>query len=226
MGRSSNYNDRLYSLKQAMSKLDQKSRQAHAGFYLTLVSIMQSLAFGYLLQVLGAELITKGALSLNMLFQAATTLLAIILVWHEYAIGTIAYTWKLDLWDSAIPFVFGIAEYLMITFMVIPEDNKLFGETRYAYWLWSIAVFAFIGILAYLNQHKKAEIDSDENPEVKNIPKKNLRVTFAYLAFFVLLAAFFSIFRLPDKFCWIPSLFLSIMFGVESLRVNRVYAAL
>jgi hypothetical protein len=185
---------------------------------------MQSLAFGYLLQVLGAELTTKGVLSLNMLFQAAMILLALILVWHEYAIGTIAYTWKLDFWDSAIPFIFGISEYMMITFMAIPDDNKLFGKTRYACWLWSIAAFAFTGILAYLNQHKKAEVDSDENPEVKKIPKKNLVVAFAYFVFFVLFAAVFSLWRLPDKFCWIPSLFLTIMFGVESFRANRIYA--
>jgi hypothetical protein len=209
-----------------MSKLTDKSKLAHAGFYLTLVSIMQSLAFGYLLQVLGTELTTKGSLSANMLFQATTMLLILILVWHEYAIGTIAYTWKLDFWDSAIPFFFGITEYAMISFMAIPEDNKLFGKTRYACWLWSIAAFAFVGILAYLNQHKKAEIDSDENPEVLKIPKKNLLVTFFYLAFFVMIAGICSIYQLPNKYCWILSCFLTIMFGVESLRANRIYADL
>jgi hypothetical protein len=209
-----------------MSKLEQKSRQAHAGFYLTLVSIMQSLAFGYLLQVLGSELTTRGMLSLNISLQALTMLLILILVWHEYAIGTIAYAWKLDFFDSTIPFLFGITEYAMISFMAISDDKQFFGKTRYVCWLWSIAAFAFVGVLAYFNQHKKAEIDSDENPNTLKIPKKNMFVTIGYFAFFVVFAGVLSHFQIPDKYCWIPSLVLTIMFAIESFRANRAYADL
>src|SRR5258706_1042313 len=99
-----------------MSSYTERSNDALSGFYLTLVSIMQSLAFGYLLQIVGSELTTNGKIGLNMVLQASTILLAIVLVWHEYAIGTVAYegrSWRLDIFDSFIPFLIGIAEYLM-----------------------------------------------------------------------------------------------------------------
>jgi hypothetical protein len=208
-----------------MSKLADKSKQAHAGFYLTLVSIVQSLALGFLLQLLDAELIAKGTLSLNISFQAITVFLGIILVWHEYAIGTIAYTWKLDIIDSAIPFLIGVAEYMMIAAMAIPEDNPTFGTKRYALWLWSLSAFAFTAVIAYLNQHKKAQVETDESSDVIKIPKKNLGFTVGYFVFFVLLAALFSFWRLPDKFLWIPSLVICVLFSVEAFRANRVYAS-
>ena len=142
-----------------MSEFDDKSKDAHTGFYLTLVSIMQSLALGYLLQVLGAELVAKGTLPPNLVFQAVTSLLTVILVWHQYAIGTVAYRWKLDIFDSTIPFLMGIGEYSMIAAMAIPETKTAVSGMRFVLWLWSLAAFAFVSIFAYLNQYGKAELE-------------------------------------------------------------------
>ena len=72
-----------------MNVVHEKSKQALSGFYLTLVSIMQSLALGYLLQVLGSKLTDTGTLPAITLLQAVTALLAIILVWHENENGSV-----------------------------------------------------------------------------------------------------------------------------------------
>jgi hypothetical protein len=205
-----------------MNEFEEKTREVHGGFYLTLVSIMQSLALGYLLQTVGNELLTNGFLHWNMVLQSVVVLFFIILVWHEYAIGTIAYRWRLDMFDSAIPFLIGIAEYFSIAAIAVPETNKAFGTIRYTLWLWSLAGFAFTGTLAYINQAMKAEVEAGMKPLLV-APKKNLRHAIGNMLVFLIIALSASIYPLPDTFHWIVTAFICGMFLNEAIRINKVY---
>lgn len=202
-----------------MSKSDDKSKDDASGVYLTLISMMQSLALGYLLQLLGAELIAKGTLPLNMVFQATTALLVIILVWHQYAMGVIQYSWKLDIFDSILPFFMGITEYSLIASMAIPETNTALGDIRYNLWLWSLAAFAFVSIFAYWNQFGK----TDPEPKMKAliaVSKRSMLQTIGYFLFFALLASALSIWRLAGRFNCILSLIITLSFLAELIRVE------
>ncbi len=208
-----------------MSKLGDQSREAHSGFYLTLVSIMQSLALGYLLQLLGDQLLARGALPLNMVFQAVTALLAIILVWHQYAIGTIVYRWKLDIFDSIIPYLLGICEYSMIAAIGIPEAKTALSEVRFSLWLWSLAAFAFVSVFAYWNQFGKADCEPESRTPI-SMSRRSMLFTIGYVGMFSLLAYGCSAWHLPHRFHWIVSLFVSLAFLVELVRVERAYASI
>gem|GEM_PF-5942731 len=141
--------------------IDRKHHEAHSGFYLTLVSIMQGLALGFLLQTMATELATTGGLSILSLVQFVACLAVLIIVWHEYAIGVVLFRWRLDMADSTIPFLFGISEYAMIEAIAIPASGHDLSSFRFSIFLWSFPVFCAISCLAYWNQSSKAVIDED-----------------------------------------------------------------
>ena len=76
--------------------------ESHRAFYLTLISMIQSLAFGYLLATLDLTVMPTG----TQMLQICTTFVLIVVVWHEYAVSTMMFVWLIDLWDSLIPFIF------------------------------------------------------------------------------------------------------------------------
>lgn len=205
-------------------KLDEKSRLAHSGFYLTLVSIMQSLALGYLLQVVGTEIAMHGIPRLNVILQSLVALVAIIMVWHEYAMGTLIYRWVLGVFDSTIPFLIGITESAMISTISIPVENPNIGAVRYQLWLWSIAVFAGAGTIAYLNQWRRAEVDHDARPML-SVPRRNVRRSLKLLAFFFALALGATIFSdLVEKRAWIISFLILVLFSINLVRIALAYS--
>jgi hypothetical protein len=85
--------------------------ETQRSFYLTLSSMIQSLAFGYLLATVSLLSLLTPAYWLMVL----NTFIVIVLVWHEYAIGTMLYVWLIDFWDSAIPFLYGITQFSLIS---------------------------------------------------------------------------------------------------------------
>jgi hypothetical protein len=91
----------------SMAKIQLESNRT---FYLTLTSMIQSLAMGYLLTSIDFTAVPPIA----DVLQIVATFMLIVLVWHEYAISTMLFIWVVDLWDSLIPFVFGFTEVFMI----------------------------------------------------------------------------------------------------------------
>ena len=210
---------KLASFLGAMNKVDDTSTLA--GFYLSLVSIMQSLALGYLLQLF-SEKCSKNALSPTLFFQGASSLAAIILVWHQYAIGTVNYRWRLGMQDSIIPYFVGISEYLMIAAMGLPETRIAVRGGPFTLWLCSLVVFTSVSIWAYRNQYRKAERQTETDAHIA-VSKRGLKCTVAYLGMFILLAIVCWIWALPQRFQWAVSLFISLAFLGELWRVSRAY---
>lgn len=138
-----------------------RHHEAHSAFYLTLVSIMQGLALGYLLQVIASEVLGTGSLTILSAVQAIACLAVMIIVWHEYAIGVVLFRWRLDMVDSTIPFMFGICEFVMIAAIAIPSSHPTLSGSRFSIFLWSLPVFCLVSCLAYRNQYSKAVIDDD-----------------------------------------------------------------
>ncbi len=68
-------------------------------FYLTLVSIIQSLTLGYLLNKY-FEILARGEMTVILTIHSLCSLIAIILIWHEYAVGADSIKWRVDFIDS------------------------------------------------------------------------------------------------------------------------------
>ena len=125
-----------------MAKIQLESNRT---FYLTLTSMIQSLAMGYLLTSIDFTAMPPIA----DVLQAVATFTLIILVWHEYAISTMLFVWVVDLWDSVIPFVFGFTEFFIISTL----NTRKFGSE---WWFIGLSGFAIVSLLAFINQYSKS----------------------------------------------------------------------
>ena len=203
---------------------DQKHHAAHSGFYLTLVSIMQGLALGYLLQVVAAELTTSGTISVLTAVQFIACLTLLIIVWHEYAMGTVFFRWRLDMADSAIPFMFGICEYIMIAALSIPTSGHILSASRFALWLWSLPAFCVVSCLAYWNQYSKAVID-DDSREMVVVCRRNwfqaFWTTIGYAAF----ACIYQFYHFANLGQIILASIVATSLVGHALRINKAYAS-
>lgn len=79
--------------------------------YLTLASIIQGVAFSYLLGVIHDHL---DHLTLVFVLQSVTALLLISAVWNLYAFSAFALVWYPSVFDGLIPFALGASEILQV----------------------------------------------------------------------------------------------------------------
>ncbi len=132
-----------------MAKIQLESNRT---FYLTLGSMIQSLALGYLLTNIDFTVVPSIAGALQIL----STLTLIILVWHEYAISTMLFIWIVDLWDSVILFTFGFVEFYIISTL----NTRKFQA---AAWFFGLCAFAIVSLLAFINQYSKADMHKEND---------------------------------------------------------------
>lgn len=97
-------------------------REQFAPAYLTLTSIIQGVALSTL--VIRVEGLSEHFTLANWLL-ATATLLAFLLVWHEYLMQALAYVWMPTLVDSAVPFAFLVAELFLAHFVYGNERTWL-----------------------------------------------------------------------------------------------------
>jgi hypothetical protein len=91
-----------------MVQLRQKVKDASPSFYLTLISIIASLAFGYLLSKINPKYLYGSDWRFLYWLKVIVSFQAIIITWHEYAMSTVTFKWVLNYIDSLVPFLFGI----------------------------------------------------------------------------------------------------------------------
>lgn len=124
--------------------------------YLILISIVQGVILGYFFKILGEPIKFN---SYNWVF-AFITLLIIILVWHEYVNGMSIFGWVLTVVDSIIPFLMGIAEWLLISKINDAEGDKFF---------FYLFVLMIIACIPYANMLKQAKKEPDNEKIFKII---------------------------------------------------------
>lgn len=134
------------------------AKEALPTFYLTLVSMISSLALGYFCSTLEFNKLFGNGWSFVYLCKVFATFEMILLVWHEYVMGTIFFRWVIGYSDSIILFLFGIV--LFATIRVINSSLST--------WLLMQAFFALLGSWAYWNQFWKAKRE-EENAKVFDI---------------------------------------------------------
>ena len=112
-------------------------KEAFTQIYLTLVSVIQGVAVGYLATVIGS----RGQAPSYSWILIGATLVLIIGIWHTNAIGIAISAWVPTLADSFIPFLIGAGEIF-----VIKSINESIQD-----WVLSVAILNAGFIAAYLN---------------------------------------------------------------------------
>jgi hypothetical protein len=150
-------------------------REQFAPMYLTLTSIIQGVALSTLVVRVEASSDHFGPANWLM---ATTTLLAFLLVWHEYVMQALAYIWMPTLIDSALPFAFLVAE-LFLAYLV-------YGNQRA--WLFTAGIAYALGVAAWARTQAQARAQGQENVGVLTAVSELSRVR---LLFSLLPAALF-----------------------------------
>ena len=111
--------------------------------YLTLVSVIQAGVFGFLLWDLTDKL---DDLDCSRSLCLLTTVLILIVTWHEYMMGATIFRWIPHLRDSIIPFCIGLAEY----------GTAYYSTRSLPYWFLCVSAFCFMGWFAFHNMFTSA----------------------------------------------------------------------
>jgi len=110
------------------------------GSYLTLIAIIQSLAFSLLV----SELLRKfDGLTLVTTLQYLGCFLVVCTIWHEYFWASWLFNWIPGVADSFIPFLVGGLEALLVFSVGRPTPQGLFAISG--------GLLSIVGGLAYLN---------------------------------------------------------------------------
>ncbi|MFC5457498.1 hypothetical protein [Prosthecobacter fluviatilis] len=159
-----------------MSVFDQLFRDGFSSVYLTLASIIQSLAAGYLFQTLTQEYFKTGRVSTSTILDSMVVLISIVAVWQEYAISCIAFTWRIDILDSLIPFLLGLSEFAMVTTIAARSSSEAIPIVRtssFEAWLWAVASFLLFSAAAYVNYAAKGVLRADA-AALQSLPLRHL----------------------------------------------------
>ena len=148
------------------------ARDSHASTYLTLISIVQGVAFSYLvLYVITYHNCFKD-ISWILL---ASTFLIIVLTWNEYIMGIVSFVWIPGILDALIPFTLGSTEiYIIYSISELPT-----------YWFKAMAIFAMVSLVGFFNMYCKAR-EEDLNKEAIFAYGNMICISIAYTAFIAL----------------------------------------
>ena len=161
-----------------MDSIRDRAKQASSTFYLTLVSVISSLALGYFLTAIDFDRLLGRTLDTTYLFVTTATFQMILLVWHEYVMGTIFFTWVIGYTDSVILFLMGIVQFAAIRVM----------NANFSNWLLMISGFSLVGLAAYCNQVWKAGHEPENRETFDMIHFHHVMISYtatAVILFFV-----------------------------------------
>jgi hypothetical protein len=130
-----------------MSETFQRAKEAAGSFYLTLISVIVSLAVGFLLSKVEIDLLIGPDWSLVYWMQVLSTFVFIVLIWHEYAIGAMFYVWIIGIADSLIPLLFGAGLFGVITAL---------GPKQLPAWFLAMSLLCLVAFLSYWYQAVRA----------------------------------------------------------------------
>jgi len=159
-------------------------REQFAPSYLTLTSIIQGVALSAL--VIRVEGVGERFGVADWLLTIAT-LLAFLLVWHEYLMQALAYVWMPTLLDSAVPFAFLVAELFLAHFV--------YGNQRA--WLLAAAEAFTFGLAAYALRRTQTYRDRRQNAGIvqalRDYARVRLTLTIAPIPVFLAAWAFYDL---------------------------------
>ena len=142
----------LPSNEQAMIReFRARAMDSCANFYMTMISIIQSLALGYFATRFEGWPSDPWELPAQFLMYAIA-LQMIVVTWHEYSIGSIFFKWPVGFSDSWIPILLGLSEYAVL-YYVSYSTIKEFCT--------ALAIFVLLAFFAFRNQMVKGKTEPE-----------------------------------------------------------------
>ena len=190
------------------SKLYKKMLKLHGSSYLSLMSIVQGVAFGFLALQVYENFRDYGLVAWIL---TISTFLIIIFTWNEYVIEIAIFKWVPNLIDASIPFLLSASEIGLVA--TIKEN--------YQDWYFAFAIFCFFAFIAFYNMSYRAQKSSSENKEAFFALKGYLIPISCFLP--IIYAFIMLYFRYYTQYWkWSPYFFLPIIIGVWVYR-TKVY---
>ena len=209
-----NYEAPLFSNKdekEQLRKIKDDSWELHHTAYFTLISIVQGAVFSFMLSLningepfLGnlLDIIVKRELFSNNIFHLLkedgllyiNSLLVIILIWNNYIRGVFPINYMPGVMDGAYPFLFGLAESLMI-----------YGHTKDpVIWFLGFFLVVTIGVGAYFNMYSGLTHNEGDNVWLYKYLYRflSIKMKFLLIAAILSLAVFFFIYQHLFSVLW------------------------
>jgi hypothetical protein len=204
-----------------------EAKKQSASFYLTLVSIIQSFALGFLLSTVGSVYSATPTLlwplsyaSLITWLQIAAIFQAVVLCWHVNINNAIIMHRLIGLSDSYIPFVFAIPQYLMISAI---QSRCL------PVWFFGMAGYSAVSFWAYTMMYRK-DAEEPENAEVFRVlgwyPHFNRLFTLSALPLFASVGFYFCRHVVADSATVLWLVFQNLLFGIFTCAHHRIWKRL
>jgi hypothetical protein len=121
----------------------ERAENAFGAVYLTLISIVQGVALGYLAQTISDR---YESLSLDEAGRVVATFLLFLTVWQEYMVKASAFSWVPTILDTLVPFILGAVEFLMVASTSKPLTHYLL----------LVSIFYGLGAIGCLNYYFQA----------------------------------------------------------------------
>ena len=154
--------------------------------YLTLDSIIQGVALGYLVTILVSN---QHSFALFAWINAYTSFMVIMLVWAEMLLNTFAFTYITDVFDILVPFLYFALQIPLFRFI---EQEPL-------YLLFSVFTTTFGGLF-YLHAVSQAHKYRTENDYTLCVLKKHHLIVLSVVGFVVYDLLFLLFFFLSETF--------------------------
>ena len=133
-----------------------RAKEQFPAFYLTLISIICTLALTDLLASADVERLLR--LDLAYTLKTIATGCMVVLVWNEYVMGPIFYKWVIGYTDSLIPFLYAVVFHWV---------TRSLGRSVIE-WQACFAAYALVSLLAYWNQQRKVTREHPDGTEFKS----------------------------------------------------------
>lgn len=189
-------------------------RGQFAPAYLTLTSIIQGVALSTL--VIRVEGMSDHFTLANWLL-AIATLLAFLLVWHEYLMQALAYVWMPTLIDSAVPFGILVAELFLAHFV--------YGNERV--WFLIAAIAFALGIVAWGTTRVHIQENAELLKAVRGVAPVRALPSVVTITLFLGIWALYDVLGLEQASGLVAAIAALVIVGVLATTVpywNRVLA--
>jgi hypothetical protein len=123
---------------------------------ITLYSIIQAAAVGYLLVVVRGQInrLAEGTSDQIYAILIFASFLVILVIWLETVMVTQSFRFPTDFWFTILPFFMGLAEFLLI--LSIELQNV-------AWWYFSLSIVTCVAFLTFVHSYHQARLFDEEN---------------------------------------------------------------
>lgn len=140
-----------------MSKKAELMTGYFPNIYLSVTSLMQGIALSQLVPIILTyiDLVEERWVDIHLI-PLVMMLIIIFIVWHHYAISIFYLRWFPNIIDTAVPFIIGMGQFVLIYYINI---KTTLDEIQLEPWTRAYGIFLTLGSFAYISASWRLEPD-------------------------------------------------------------------